>query len=72
LLASGRVSIAPVYRIAASVDGVQLRLAINGVEVGSAFNSRLTTTAFIELGFANNGSTTGKVVFSNFVFTPLS
>lgn len=71
LLASGKVTSTAEYTIEAAVNCSQLRLTINGVEVGSATNPRFMSTAFIGLSYANNGTNGGTVLFSNFVFMPL-
>ena len=70
-LASGSNSPATAYTMEAAVNGSNLRLALNGVTVGTASNAILTTTAFLAFGFSNGDRQTGAVVFSNFVFTPL-
>jgi len=71
-LASGKVTPAAVNTLEASAQGPHLRFTINGVEVGSASDSKFTSTTFIRLSFVNNSNDAGAVFFSNFIFTPLS
>ncbi len=72
LLASGLFARADSYAIAVTADGANERLSIDGVQVASVSDPRLSGTHRLALGISNLTKQPGLAVFSSFVFTPTS
>jgi hypothetical protein len=72
ILALGAFRQATSYTIEATTIGTNQRIAIDGKELKSISDTALATTESINLGITNFGSSISSVIFSNFVFTPLS
>lgn len=68
---SGSVARALTYTFTATARGPNLRLTINGVQIHTHVDQRLTTTAYLLLGVINFAPAAGTVVVSNFTYTPL-
>jgi hypothetical protein len=68
---SGSVAQAPNYTFTATAQGPDLSLTINGVQIHTHMDQRLTTTTYLLLGVINAAPATGTVVISNFTYIPL-
>lgn len=71
ILKAGKVQPARSYSLTATVNGSRQTLAIDGIAVGQTTDSTLQGGE-AELLVSNAGTQTGSVVFSDFVFAPLS
>jgi hypothetical protein len=71
-LDSGTVSAKSSYTLLATAKGSTQSLAIDGHQVAAPTESSLTATASIGLGILPPNGQSGSVIFSNFIFTPLS